>query len=170
MDAERLDRLDAAFGAAMREAMSGGGEGDLARLAEAMAGVPAEPGDLGGDWSCRWIKLGGVSPLVVYPPFRCRMAPAAGGWAIEKISGSQRFRGRIAPDPEGRWIYAGVAHVGAEPAVAYGDLPDEGLGPVEPNQTVAQVGIFEAVSPGRARLLLPLPVLESRFDVIELSR
>ena len=52
----------------------------------------------------------------------------------------------------------------------YAGLPPDDQSPVEPGQTHAQVGHFEQVSPDHARLMLPDPILESRFDILWLTR
>ena len=168
-DIERLAYLTEHFGAAMREAMEGGTAADVEALREAMSG-PAPGGvDPSGDWDCRTIKIGGISPLVVYTPFRCRITEVEQGlWEIEKITGSQRLSGRIEATQAGL-VYTGVGFVGDRPATDYAGLPDTPE-PVEPNQTYAQVGILEMASSDRGRLLLPAPILESRFDVIALTR
>ena len=167
-DAARLDSLDAAFGAAVRAALAKGAPEDIRALAAALEGVPG-PVAPGGSWSCRMIKLGGPAPLAVYRTFRCRIAADGTGWRIVKETGSQRLEGRIAEDG-GRWIYLGVGYVTGGPAADYAGLPAHDQAPVEPGQTVAQVGIFEQVSATQARILLPLPLLDSGFDILALTR
>jgi hypothetical protein len=49
-----------------------------------------------GDYACS-IESGGYS----YPPFRCVVYSGEGGQLLEKMGGSQRFRGRVLPDGEG---------------------------------------------------------------------
>ena len=51
-----------------------------------------------GNWQCRTIKAGGISPLVVYDWFKCRVTDDGSGWMLEKISGSQRTKGRFFTD------------------------------------------------------------------------
>jgi hypothetical protein len=63
-----------------------------------------------------------------------------------------------------------VGYVDAGPATDYAGLPATDQTPVEPGQTVAQVGLFEMTSGARARLLLPSPLLESGFDILSLTR
>ncbi|MCK0167545.1 DUF4893 domain-containing protein [Jannaschia sp. S6380] len=172
-DVTRLTELDVAFGQALRQALAMGDSGDVAVLTGALTGpamsiATIEPA---GDWSCRTMKMGELLPLVVYRPFRCRIAPAgAGRWRIDKLTGSQRLAGHLQAATDGRVVYRGVGHVGDGPAVAYADLPPIDQTPVEPNQTHAQVGLFEQMSRDRARLLLPAPILESGFDILYLTR
>ena len=167
-DTARLDAYDSHLGAALAEALNGGAAGDVQLLGQAMAG---EPGPMApeGDWSCRTIKMGELSALVVYSPFRCRITAEGDGWRLEKLTGSQRTAGHIAGgDAPG--LYLGVGYVEGGPAVDYAGLPPDDQTPVEPGQTHAQVGRFEQVSPGQARLMLPDPILESRFDILWLTR
>jgi hypothetical protein len=167
-DAARLDDVDAALGSALRYALALGAAADVDMLAAALAGAPADMAPEGG-WSCRMIRLGGDPALVVYAPFRCRIEAAAGGWRLVKETGSQRMDGLILRDDD-QWVYRGVGFVAGGPATDYAGLPPMDQTPVEPGQTVAQVGIFEQTAPGRARLLLPAPVLESGFDILALTR
>jgi hypothetical protein len=168
-DLERLLAFDAIFGVALRAALATGSGPDAAVLIDAMRGVPGEIAPE-GEWACRTIKLGGEPALTVYGNFRCRITPAAdGGWRIVKETGSQLFEGTIYPDDAGA-IFLGVAYVRGGPATDYAGLPPRDQTPVEPGQTVAQVGRFEQMGGGRARLLLPAPILESLFDIIYFTR
>lgn len=167
-DLDRLQRFDESAGNAILGALAGGSADDVAVLADALSGTALPPAPE-GDWSCRTIKMGGITDLVVYAPFRCRIARiSATEWQFEKLTGSQLTRGTIAFH-EGRAIYRGVGYVVGGPAADYTDLP-EGLSPVEPGQTVPDIAVFEQTGPDRARLLFPYPVLESRFDILVLTR
>lgn len=168
-DVPRWDGYEAALGRALAEALAAGAPTDVTLLVEGMAGA-AQPLDPAGDWSCRMLKLGGLTPLTAYAPFRCRITPAGPGtWRIEKLTGSQRLSGTITLD-DGGAPYLGVGYVEGGPAMGYAELPAGDQAPVEPGQTVAQVGRFEQAGPDRARLLMPLPLLESEFDILLLSR
>lgn len=167
-DEARLAGFDVALGAALRYALADGAPDDVRTLAAALAGVPGEFAPEGA-WSCRTIKLGGAPALTVYGNFRCRIEAADGGWRIVKETGSQRLDGAILRDDD-QWIYLGVGFVDGGPATDYAGLPATDQTPVEPGQTVAQVGIFEMTGPARARLLLPSPILESGFDILSLTR
>ena len=168
-DMERLAYTDEHFGRAMRQAMAGGTAADVESLRQALSGSATGGIDPAGDWTCRTIKIGGMAPLIVYGPFRCRIGTVEPGiWQIDKVTGSQRLSGRIEATQAGL-VYTGVGFVGDAPATDYAGLPDT-PDPVEPNQTYAQVGLLEMTSPDQGRLLLPAPILESRFDVLELTR
>ena len=168
-DMERLAYLTEHFGTAMRQAMRGGSAEDVEALRAALSGRERGDIDPAGDWDCRTIKIGGIVPLAVYRPFRCRItADGPGAWRIEKLTGSQRLSGRIEAT-QGGTVYTGVGFVGDAPATDYAGLPPM-QDPVEPGQTHAQVGLLEMVAPDRGRILLPAPILESRFNVLELTR
>jgi len=164
----RLDNFDAAFGDAMIQALAGGAAEDVAALTRAMSGQPqiAFAATLPGDWSCRTIKLGGVSPLVVYSPFKCRLTATDRGFAFEKLTGSQLTRGEITLR-DGRAIYTGMGFVRGENPPEYADLPED----FSSNGRVqSDVAVFQRISPNRARLLFPAPAVESDFDILELTR
>jgi hypothetical protein len=167
-DEARLDGFDAALGMSLRYALAEGAAEDVRTLASVLAGMPGDVAPEGA-WSCRTIKLGGMTALTVYGAFRCRIEAEGDGWRIVKETGSQRLEGRILRDDD-QWIYLGVGFVDGGPAVDYAGLPAKDQTPVEPGQTVAQVGLFEMMSPTRARLLLPSPILESWFDILYLTR
>ncbi|MEP1765404.1 MAG: DUF4893 domain-containing protein [Sulfitobacter sp.] len=164
----RLDRFERIAGTAILEAIARGTKADVAALTTALSGTPQVAFDpsLRGAWRCRTLKLGGSPALVVYSPFKCRMALDNTGVTFEKLSGSQRTLGRIEMR-NGRAVYLGVGFVASESPQAYSDLaPDfEGSGTVTPD-----VAVFERVSDSRARLMFPAPVNESDFDILELTR
>lgn len=168
-DMGRILAIDESFGIAMREALATGSAKDAAILALALSGRPGEIAPE-GEWACRTIKLGGQPALTVYGNFRCRITPEEdGGWRIVKETGSQLFDGMFWPEDAGA-VFLGVAYVAGGPATDYAGLPPMDQTPVEPGQTVAQVGVFEQMGPDRARLLLPAPILESLFDIIYFTR
>ena len=172
-DALRLQNLDASLGTALRQAFAEGDAEALAVAEEALTGPALTGSDVApeGEWNCRTIKLGGGVPAVAYGNFRCRIESlGTGNWRLTKLTGSQRTMGEMVY-LEGMEIrYLGVGHVGTEPATDYTGLPPEDQTPVEPNQTHAEAGIFEQMSPDRARLLLPAPILESAFDILYFTR
>ena len=152
----------------MRQALAHGAPDDVATVAEALRGAPDGPPPA-GDWACRVAKLGGATRLVVYGNFACRVTTGEAGWRVEKLTGSQRFTGKIV-DRDDAFVFAGVGHVGTTPATDYAGLPPGDQTPVEPNQTVAEIAIWETVSETRARLMFPYPLLESDFDLLILTR
>lgn len=168
-DLQRLEALDRIAGAALRGAFAAGAADDLAVLTDALAGtaLPAEAaqGIMEGDWSCRTIKLGGGLPIVVYQTFRCR---ADGQGGFEKISGSQRTRGRVRIE-DGRLIYLGTGFVAGETPIPYEALPetvDPGMRP----QLMPEAGLVEMTAPDRGRIIFPQPYLESDLNLLVLRR
>ncbi len=167
-DQKRLTNLSAMLGGALRHAMAEGDSADLAVLTEVLRGRPI-PEDLAGDWRCRTLKIGGLLALTVYGNFECRITQTGPNeWYLEKTTGSQRTRGVIRAD-DGFMAYLGVGYVGGAPAVDYADLPATQI-PVEPNQTIPVIGVVEQTSANSARILMPAPLLESRFDILYLTR
>ncbi|WP_182912813.1 DUF4893 domain-containing protein [Paracoccus onubensis] len=168
-DARRLQELDASAGAALRQAFAGGAPEDIAELTKALAGAPLSPEDalaaLPGEWSCRTIKLGKNLPLVVYQEFRCLVSENG---EFEKLSGSQRSRGKLHLDGE-RLVYLGTGFVSGETPVPYADLPEQVDTQTTP-QLMPEIGVVEMTAPDHARILFPDPYLESRMDLILLRR
>lgn len=167
-DRARLEGFDASFGSAVMQALAGGAADDVAALTRALSGQPqvAFSEDLQGDWSCRTIKMGGISPLVVYTPFKCRFTVTDRGFAFEKLTGSQLTKGEITLR-EGRAVYTGVGYVRGETPPAYADLPEDFT---SGGKVQTDVALFQRVGPERARLLFPSPAVESDFDILELTR
>lgn len=167
-EAARLDRYDAIVGDALMQAMAAGKPTDIAALNAALSGPPQIAFDpsMAGDWSCRTLKLGGLSGLTVYTKFKCRITATPTGFNFEKLTGSQRTSGVITLR-EGRAIYLGVGYVSDGTPIAYDTLvPDfRGDGSILP-----QVAVFERVSQSRARLIFPAPIVESDMDILELTR
>ena len=167
-DANRLDGYTTSAGNALLQALSGGGADDITALTRALSGTPQVAFDetLSGDWTCRTMKLGGISPLVIYTPFKCRFSIGPQGFDFEKLSGSQRTKGTVLLR-DGRAIYAGVGYVAGQTPPAYSDLPADFT---SDGSVQTQVAVFERVSETRARLLFPSPAVESDFDILELTR
>lgn len=167
-DRARIEAFDTSFGRAMHQALSGGDPADIVRLTTAMRGTAMPPMQarkaLPGEWSCQMIKLGGIAPLVVYQPFTCRIT----GNEFQKLTGSQRSKGRIYADQD-RLIYLGTSYIAGDTAPDYADLPIKTDPQVMP-QRLPDVGVIEAVSPKRARILFPSPHLESDLNLLYLTR
>lgn len=160
-DQGRLDRFDAARREAIAAVRARGKPADVAVLNQVLKGEASSlpPARMAGDWRCRILKLGGTPPLTVYADFKCRIIDDAEGLRLEKLTGSQRTNG-LFYDIEGRRLgYAGAEAWGAERPLRYGqDMQRD------------QVGYLVPVSAERMRLELPLPLRESRFDILELRR
>lgn len=168
-DLQRLSGLDAAYGAALREALAGGTAEDIQAVIAALSGAPAPAATaadwLAGEWSCQKIKLGKTTPMVVYQPFTCRIG--ADGM-LEKLTGSQRTKGRIQAW-NGQLLYAGVGFIAGDTPPDYARMPAE-ADPQSDPQRVPEVGVVEMVSKDRGRIILPSPYLESLMDVLVLRR
>lgn len=164
----RLDGYQASAGKALLEALSVGSLGNVDLLQEALSGVPLAPlaTTLSGEWDCRMVKLGGLTALTVYAPFKCVFTPDGAAFTFEKLTGSQRTVGRVTMQDRAM-IYLGVGYVADEEPMDYADLPAEdfGDGTYQP-----QVGIVEQTGPNTARILFPAPITESDFDVLYLTR
>ena len=167
-DAARLDGFTSAIGDALLQALAGGSAADVTTLTKALSGRPQIAFDetLTGEWNCRTIKMGGISPLVVYAPFTCRFDIGPDGFEFEKLTGSQRTKGKIQLR-DGRAIYVGVGYVAGQNPPAYADLPPDFT---SDGSVQTQIAVFERIGPTRARLLFPAPIVESDFDILELTR
>jgi hypothetical protein len=167
-DQQRLASLGDAKQKGLAEAHAGAGAGDASAIDSALGPDSHAPsaGEIVGSWRCRTIKLGGMTPYVVYSWFNCRISNRGGGLYFEKTSGSQRTNGFLYP-ADGGFVYLGASSVIGEPPHAYsGNGASAGAGATPDDQ----IGILTAINARHARLELPYPVLESTFDVIELKR
>lgn len=168
-DARRLAEYDTAAGEALLDAFSDGDSADLSILTEALRGEALPPDQaralMAGDWSCRMIKMGRLLPITVYQPFRCRIGDDGG---FEKLTGSQRTKGQIHSDGN-RLIYLGTGFIAGDTPPPYADLPPF-PGPDAGPQRVPEVGVIEMVDSNKGRAMFPDPYLESRFNILVLSR
>ncbi len=167
-DAARLNNFATSAGDALLQALSGGAGDDIKTLTQALSGTAQIAFDetLHGDWNCRTMKLGGISPLVVYSPFKCRFGIENDGFTFEKLTGSQRTKGKVTLR-DGRAVYVGVGFVAGLTPPAYDDLPPDFT---SDGSVQTDVAILERISPTRARLMFPSPAVESDFDILELTR
>ncbi|WP_292108903.1 DUF4893 domain-containing protein [Brevundimonas sp.] len=168
-DASRLGRLDQAWRLARAEAEDKGFAGEveaLGPLVDPNAGLAGRLQPAPGDYRCRTLKLGSNRPegpgFVRSPWFRCTVELTPGGdLVLARTSGSQRTRGLLYPDTERRLVFVGAEAGGHDEGgrPAYGETPDRD-----------QVGVFERVGPGRWRLAIPWPRVESKLELLELVR
>ena len=119
------------------------------------------------------IKLGGLQPTKVYAWFSCRISRAHGGLWFEKLGGLERFAGAVGHDEGKGWVLlASEYQVGAGHHKNETPQPYSGSGAGAGAQATENdaVALITGAGPGRARIEFPYPVVESRFDVIELKR
>lgn len=168
-DAARLEALDRATGAALRQALGQGSAAQAADAADTLRGaaLAATPEALIGDWSCRMTKIGGLQASVSYPPFRCAITRDGTALRFEKLTGSQRTSGTLHHDG-GVWVYLGSTFVAGEAPRPYADFPDDM--DTQGTETLPDVGLLEPIDADRARILFPLPYRESVLNVLTLTR
>lgn len=167
-DKHRLASLGEAKQKALGEAKGAGGTGDASAIDSALGPASHAPsaGEVAGSWRCRTIKLGGITPYVVYGWFNCRIAMRGGGLWLEKTSGSQRTAGFLYPG-EGGLVYLGASSVTGEPQHVYSGNGASAGAAATPDD---QIGLLTAISSNHLRLEMPYPVQESTYDVLELKR
>lgn len=157
----RLKNYESVRMEALGEAKAGGDPGELAALEQTLAKptLPINDADLTGNWKCRTTKLGNLSPLVVYSWFKCRVTDDGSGWMLEKLSCSQRTKGRFYTDSETRLIYLGGGYVNDDPAPPYGQGPKSD-----------EAGYAFLTGKNEWRIEFPSPYYESKLDILELKR
>jgi hypothetical protein len=165
-DVTRLSKLDESRAKGLSEAQAGS---DMATIHAVLDPAPEAIGEgaLAGKWRCRTIKLGGLTPDVVYSWFNCRISHRDGGLFFEKITGSQRVAGVLYPREEGGYVLLGATSVGNEPPHRYSGNHESAGAEATPDDAV---GVLSATGSNHARIEFPYPVQESTFDVIELKR
>ena len=159
-DKARLDKYGETRKAALEEAKAGNPTEVKqldALLARPLAAFSDK--DLTGNWKCRTIKVGGLSPLVIYGWFKCKVTDDGSGWRLGKLTGSQRTTGRFFDDGEKRAIYLGSFSVNDDPAKPYGSGPESN-----------QVGYAFRNSATEWRIEFPAPYYESKLDIMEFKR
>lgn len=160
-DKARLANYGATRKEALAEANKGGDPKDLKVLNQVIAKPPAsfQKFDMTGNWQCRTIKVGGLLPLVVYGWFKCRVTDDGSGWMLEKVSGSQRTKGRFYTEGDKRLIYLGSGYVDGDPVKPYGA-----------GKETDQVGYAFLMGPKSWRIEFPAPYYESKLDILEFKR
>ena len=159
-DKARLDRYGETRKAALEEAKAGNPTEVKqldALLARPLAAFSDK--DLTGNWNCRTIKVGGLSPLVIYGWFKCKVTDDGSGWRLRKLTGSQRTTGRFFDDSEKRAIYLGSFSVNDDKAKPYGSGPESD-----------QVGYAFRNGATEWRIEFPAPYYESKLDIMEFKR
>lgn len=159
-DKARLEKYDVTRKEALQQA-----KGGLAREVAVLDSIAAKQSlpfsdfDMTGSWQCRTIKAGGISDLVIYDWFRCKVSDDGSGWMLEKTTGSQRTKGRFYTDSDSRLIYLGSGYVAGEKPKAYGKGP-----------ATDQVGYAFRTGPREWRIEFPAPQYESKLDILEFRR
>ncbi|HVZ70230.1 MAG TPA: DUF4893 domain-containing protein [Rhizomicrobium sp.] len=167
-DALRLSHLAEARAKAMREAQ-GASEQDLAAVRAVLnrnsRAVPMA--SLKGTWRCRTIKLGGMSPVVIYDWFTCRIGEEHGHPYFEKQTGTQHFGGSLYPHESGGFVFLGGTNWSKDKQAFY----SSGRASLGAETTPSDAaGLLSSIGPNVARIEFPYPAQESTFDVIELRR
>ncbi|TPI57853.1 DUF4893 domain-containing protein [Mesorhizobium sp. B3-1-7] len=159
-DKARLDKYGETRKAAIEQAKTGD-PSEVKQLDELLAKplVAFSDKDLTGNWKCRTIKAGGISPLAIYGWFKCKVTDDGSGWRLAKISGSQRTAGRFFDDGDKRAIYLGSFSVNDDKANPYGSGPESD-----------QVGYAFRNSATEWRIEFPAPYYESKLDIMEFKR
>ncbi len=128
---------------------------------------PISAHELTGAWQCRTMKLGGLTPDIIYTWFRCSVRETKGGLYFQKETGTSRISGYLEPYDGGRFVLLGELTVKNERPKPYsGGNAGEGA----PTTSGDAVGVVSAIGAGHARIEFPSPVIESFFDVIDLKR
>ncbi len=168
-DVGRLGKLDESKAKGLAEAEAGAPQADVAAIHAVLDAHPTSisPSALVGGWRCRTIKLGGITPDVIYGWFACRISAHGDRLYFQKISGSQRTNGFLYPDPSGGYVYLGASSVTGEPAHTYSGNGASVGAEATPDD---QIGLLLGTGENTARIEFPYPVQESTFDVIELRR
>lgn len=150
---------------AMSETQGASSE-DQSAIHSIMDAQASGTGGVAGEWRCRSMKLGGMTPAMVYRWFRCRIWEQGGSLHFEKVTGTQRMFGTLYPE-DGRYSYRGASSAKGEPLHRYsGGGASYGAARTPDDQE----GYLEMLADGRARIEIPHPVQESDYDVIELRR
>ena len=160
-DRARMQGYDATREQALDEARRDGTPADVRTLDAILGRQPQSFSgfDMTGNWQCRTIKAGGLVPLIVYGWFKCKVSDDGSGWMLEKLSGSQRTKGRVYTDGDTRLIYLGSGFVAGEKPRAYGKGPE-----------TDQVGYAFRTGASEWRIEFPAPQYESKLDIIEFQR
>ncbi|RWH70974.1 DUF4893 domain-containing protein [Mesorhizobium sp.] len=159
-DKGRLEKYGETRKAALEEAKAGN-PSEVKQLDDLLAKpiVAFSDKDLTGNWKCRTIKAGGISPLIIYDWFKCKVTDDGAGWRLTKISGSQRTTGRFFDDSDKRSIYLGSFSVNNDKPKPYGSGPESD-----------QVGYAFRSSASEWRIEFPAPYYESKLDIMEFKR
>lgn len=160
-DRERLANYETTRAQALKEAHDRPADGDTATLDKVVSAphLSWSNFDTTGDWQCRTIKTGGLSQLIVYGWFKCRVTDDGSGWTLTKLTGSQKTKGRFFTDSDTRVTYLGSFAVNDDPFPKYGAGPE-----------TDQAGYAFRMSDTSWRIEFPAPYYESKMDILEFRR
>lgn len=165
-DRDRLSDLQQSRAKGMAEAARGSDMGTIRSVMDA-EGSGVSEGAIEGTWRCRTIKMGGMTPSVVYSWFRCRIRDTRNGLYFEKVTGTQRLSGYLDGYDGGRMLLLASMTVNNERPRPYSG-GNTGVG--APTTHSDTVGVLSRIGPNRLRIEFPYPFYESTFDVMELRR
>ncbi len=160
-DRQVLDQFDPRRQAAITAAQGSPDAGAVAQLASVLAGDTLDFNDdydPGGEWRCRYLKLGPDEAIAIYDWFSCRVFDDGAGWVIQKTSGSQRSQGRLYRLSAERLLFLGALHYAGESPQWFGT-----------DAARNQLGVLTRFADGRLVLEFPEPLHDSRFDILEFA-
>ncbi|MGO4451178.1 DUF4893 domain-containing protein [Phyllobacterium sp. TAF24] len=162
-DTKRLEQYDQTKTKAVADAKATGSAADI-RIVDELLKRPSLPFsegfDMTGNWQCRTIKLGGMAPaLVVYGWFKCKVTDDGSGWALEKVTGSQRTKGRFYTESDKRLTYLGTGYVSDQKPAKYGAGPK-----------TDEAGYAYRTGKNAFRIEFPAPYYESLLNIMEFKR
>ncbi|QND53554.1 DUF4893 domain-containing protein [Phyllobacterium sp. 628] len=162
-DKTRLEKYQQTRTKAVDEAKKSGTPADISTLNQILTkpNLPfSQDFDMTGNWQCRTIKLGGMAPaLVIYGWFKCKVTDDGSGWALEKVTGSQRTKGRFYTESDTRLTYLGTGYVSGKKPAKYGAGPE-----------TDEAGYAYRTGKNAFRVEFPAPYRESLMDIMELKR
>jgi len=160
-DQARLLNYTAAREEAVAQARRGGAPKDIESMEKALFAprLSFDGFDLTGNWQCRTTKAGGISDLVVYSWFRCRVTDDGSGWFLQKLTGSQRTTGRFFTYSDSQLTYLGSGTVNDDRPLPYGSGVDSD-----------EAGYAFRTGRNTWHIEFPSPRYESRLDILEFRR
>jgi hypothetical protein len=160
-DRQRLANYETTRTQALKEAHERPADADTAILDKVVSAphLSWSSFDTTGDWQCRTIKTGGLSQLIIYGWFKCRVSDDGSGWTLTKLTGSQKTKGRFFTDSDTRVTYLGSFAVNDDPFPKYGAGPE-----------TDQAGYAFRMSDTSWRIEFPAPYYECKMDILEFRR
>jgi hypothetical protein len=168
-DQGRLFRLGQSRIDGLRQAEHGAPKKDLDAIHGALDRPmgPISGRQLLGTWRCRQMKLGGLTPSIVYDWFSCRVRQTKNGLYFEKVTGTEKISGYLDEYGDGRLLLLGALTVKKERPKPYSGA-NTGSGAVTTSSDA--IGVISSAGPGHALIEFPYPAIESDYDIMELRR